>query len=698
MPSSVIGSTNTGASIACLVIGSTGDHGMSSLCHDPKTLTGMFNNFNNISPPSNFASGVALRTNIMNQVAKVYDCPFSAAVTTTVPVGMDFIEATVRGGNGSTSYEFNVMRTVDFIGRNYLMINLPRIDCSTMTDNVAAAGDPRKYFLGAWHRDLVPRIISRLSFYSRGNNHILFEYSGYDIYIFNVLFGNAQKEMNDVMAGEDKFELAYDPYYVNGAALGLSSFKAINPFVGIIGGSTGSPMQVIENLEYNNTMDPAEFREFYRRGVWFEPPTYINNMQRHSIHARRMVHSAKTLWIPLDILPFGYSIASAIPVGAIHGDSGYIHLEINPDWLSNSFYLTALSDIPSICPMPNHVHYEAGDVDIGGDPIGGSDPRIGWVNDLSLGRMADGFSRKRPSAVEDGNVIINNLGSIIPSPVGATEAAANLVSTTYVAPTGSEGIYANAHDAPFTNGPVTFHNLQKTQKKANIDAEFANPERFIYKIQEVSPLYHEQLKNQLEVRLIQVGYKTLACVRDLINKLPCVYIATEWSDIRVPILRNHIEILNDLYLQGIVLWFLPEDPGYIESIRMYAKHYIDHELPVINRVQMTNENGQGTSIFTWQMLNTVMPNILGAGNALPENMGVIAFSPKFCPNDFPYAFYDTNINGQIRLDIIPFDIDSPVQHETSTAGVNMKRGSIMISSFGVNGIALSNLTMFRMVF
>jgi hypothetical protein len=57
--------------------------------------------------------------------------------------------------------------------------------------------DPEQMYLGAWHRDLVPRIISQVEFYPRSSQHRLFTYTGYDIAVHNIIFGNANKEMND---------------------------------------------------------------------------------------------------------------------------------------------------------------------------------------------------------------------------------------------------------------------------------------------------------------------------------------------------------------------------------------------------------------------------------------------------------------------------------------------------------------------
>ena len=88
------------------------------------------------------------------------------------------------------------MRIIDFIGRNYVRIVLPEVDTSTIRDNAVVANpslyltDKRHMYLGSWHRDLIPRIINKVSFYPRQNAHKLFEYSGYDIYIYNILFTN----------------------------------------------------------------------------------------------------------------------------------------------------------------------------------------------------------------------------------------------------------------------------------------------------------------------------------------------------------------------------------------------------------------------------------------------------------------------------------------------------------------------------
>jgi hypothetical protein len=189
------------------------------------------------------------------------------------------------------------MRTVDFVGRNYVRIVLPEVDTTKVrdsTDESVYMSDPDHIYLGAWYRDLVPRLIQTLSFYPRANTHKLFDYSGYDIFIHNILFGNAQKEMNDLMAGEDKFELCYDPYRVNGSALGLASYKGIDAFKLYEIDDSVNPALVtrdkqdrgvaapgrrpdslttdgiVDYFQLDTTKRDQEFRNFYRANVWFE--------------------------------------------------------------------------------------------------------------------------------------------------------------------------------------------------------------------------------------------------------------------------------------------------------------------------------------------------------------------------------------------------------------------------------------------
>lgn len=704
-----LGTANPGVGVAQLMISSIAPctDGFATLCFDQCSLSRLADTFMNITIPNKFAPAFSMRCQIMQQFDRLFRSPFSCSVTTAIPIAFEYVQSNARiGGVGATSYEFNIMRNVDFIGRNFLMVKLPRVDCSEIINPATDYSDPTKVYLGAWHRDLIPRIIRSLSFYSRANNNVLFEYSGYDIYIFNLLFGNASKELNDIMAGEDSFTIGYDPYYVDGAALGLSSVKGINPFKGIIQGTDGSIQvnDVVNSLQIDTTMDNEEFREYYRRGLWFEAPSMKNVSPRHSIHSRRMIHNEKTLWIPLDILPFGYSIASAIPIGAVHGEIGYIHLDIYQNWLDRAFYITPLSDIPSNYNLPNHTHYAPGDIAVDGQAIGSSgDHRVGWVNTQSLGNYANPEFYKNTGAceaVECGELpatkVPTHFGDIVGgAPVDKSEIG--VMNAGNAIRRDSNGKFTVLADekgnyiAPNAGKLVSkFGMLPKVQRKA--DSE--EIEVSIYPLSKVSSIYYEQLKNQLEVNLIQVGYKTLPSIRDLINKLPNIYITTEWNDTEViPTMRSHIEVLNDLYIEGIVLWFIPEDSNGIESMRIYPNHLIDHELDVINKLRVSNENGQAISVHTWSMLNAVSPSVIGLNHPLPENIGIIPFAPKLVANELPYMFYDTNIVGQLRFNILPFENPGALPNGTV---VNMKRGKLRILPIGVNGLVLVNLNWFRL--
>lgn len=681
MSCSATGNLGVGSAVmtsSMLIKGCETTTGMCGMCHDYNAICQLADIYSKIALPQKFSAGLSVGREIQGAIGKVFYNPFCASVTCTVPVSMDFVQSTIRGGNGSTSYEFNIMRTVDFIGRNYLMLKLPSIDCSEIKDQGYTSGNPYDHtYLGAWHRDLIPRIINCLSFYSRSNSHTLFEYSGYDIYLFNLIFGNAQKELNDVMAGEDKFELAYDPYYVNGAALGLSSFKGVDPFKSLIEDESGAlgvdPFAALD-LVIDNCMDNEEFREFYRRGVWFEPPVARNHSSRHSIHSRRLVHNEKTLWIPLDILPFGYSISSSIPIGALHGDVGYIHLDIYQNWLDRAFYLTRISDIPSICPMPNHVHLPNGWVDT--KSIGKTDNTYAADHDDD-----DEESDERPSKDGLADIIENS------DPNRKTDALK------VVAPNATGGGYTSngKKDSDAFQTPYGVNKRYAKGKSSDII------ETTIYPMSKISPTYYEQVKNQLGVSLMQVGYKTLPCIRDVILKFPELYLTTEWHDCTyTPGLNSHFEILNDLYIEAIGLWFIPEDSNGIESVRMYPNHYIDHELPVVNKIRISNENGQGISTYSWDMLNTVIPSVLKLQNPLLENLGIISFTPELVSNTFPLCYYDTNLNGQLRIDILPFEGENSIGDRR--LAVNMKRGRLLILPIGINGLAIANLNIYRVVY
>jgi hypothetical protein len=577
--------------------------------------------------------------------------------------------------------------------------------------------DPDHIYLGAWYRDLIPRLIQTLSFYPRANTHKLFEYSGYDIFIHNILFGNAQKEMNDLMAGEDKFELCYDPYRVSGSALGLASYKGIDAFklynFTTSGGVTSVTKEkspdnlatdgVIDYFQVDTTMDNEEFRNFYRANVWFETPVAQNYNARHSIHERRIVHQRKVLLIPLDILPFGYSIGSSLPSAALSGDCGFIKITLHQDWLDRCFYLTKLSDVPSLHPLVNHLHYAASDVYNTGETLGSSDPRIGWVNDRSLGRFGDP-SFKTTNAVDavdttgvysaqPGNLFgtapLNVREGIVPSTYefeAGTDKAVNIGNGRYYPKTSSD-TFGLKRGGDFSKNVVRTSTSKSVSKGTEIETDL-----LVYRLGLIDPDYYNTVKSGINLKLLQVGYQTLPCIRELLSKLPNIYITTEWDDKKFDINTTHFEINNDLYIQAIILWFIPTDKLGVESMRVYPCHYIDHELPLIAGLKLQNEQSQGTVIYDWNMLNIFNPANMRLSPLL-ENIGLISYSPTLTANTFPLAYYDTNISGYLKAEFQTGSGTDALSHH-----VNMKSGYFRVLSIGVNGVANVNLNLFRLIF
>lgn len=746
--STQIGATTQGTTFADIIINNVNGvadgmiQGFAQFVHDPKSLKETVSIFSKAAAPRKFADAVVLRRIETQKLDDIWNFPLNMAVPTTCPIPWTIIEATVKSQVGNTSWEFNIMRTVDFVGRNYIRFVLPAIDTSQIVDstinsNADIMSDPEHMYLGAWHRDLIPRLIQTVSFYPRSNCHKLFEYTGYDIFVHNILFGNAHKEMNDLMAGEDKFELCYDPYRVDGSAMGIASFKGIDAFseytvsgaTNVNGGfntytaaSTvlGGTDDIIDYFQLDTTMDNEEFRNVYRRNVWYEAPIAKNYHARHSIHSRRMFHQAKDIVIPLDILPFGYSISSSLPAAALSGECGFIKITLYSDWLDRAFYLTKVSDIPSLHPIVNHVHYQANDTTPDGDVVKAGDPRLGWVNERSLGRFGDPqFEATRDKYMDDNKIVdgfesnhkFSTAGNVLNTPVGFNNRE-NIVPTTVTfddtSVTAAKGLYrdssmktgiaSNTHAALKTKGnwlsvnrTSTTTDLTSTTRNDRL-TDSTGKSDFTYKMSSIDSTYYNQVKEQIGVKLLQVGYQTLPCIREFLAKLPNIYITTEWDDKDRSINEQSFDINNDLYIQGIIMWIIPTDNNNLESMRVYPCHMIDHELPLIAGLRLINEQSQGTTIYDWSMLNVVNPAQMNL-NPLIENMGLISFSPSLTANTLPLAYYDSNISGYLKCDLKTGESGTNI----GTA-VNLKQGYIKIITIGVNGVASVNLNLFRLVF
>jgi len=770
--STQIGATTQGTTFADIIINNVNGvadgmiQGFAQFVHDPKSLKETVSIFSKAAAPRKFADAVVLRRIETQKLDDIWNFPLNLSCPTTCPLPWTIVEATVKSQTGNLAWEFNLMRTVDFIGRNYIRFVLPSIDTSQVADSSIDTtsdllADPDHIYLGAWHRDLIPRLIQSVSFYPRSNCHKLFEYTGYDIFVHNILFGNAHKEMNDLMSGEDKFELCYDPYRVDGSAMGLASFKGIDAYSdyeitdaeGNVSRSyetayatakdacVSGPLtfatkttnedagdSIIDYFQLDTTMDNAEFRNVYRRNVWYEAPVAKNYHARHSIHSRRMFHQAKDIVIPLDILPFGYSVASSLPTAALSGECGFIKIQLFEDWLDRAFYLTKVSDIPSLHPIVNHVHYAAGDYTPDGQVVAEDDPFCGWVNERSLGRFGDpAFTATRSSVdgtsadmAKDGFESVYKYttdGAVLGTPVGFNNRD-NIVPTkiTFENPTSNRdmdvnesGVYRNSSAArpPIAHkghsnlqARGNFRNMYRTSTSMQLTAA-ARQERlssdkngnmFLYKMSDIDSSYYNQIKETIGVKLLQVGYQTLPCIREFLAKLPNIYITTEWDDKDRSISDTTFDINNDLYIQGIILWFIPTDNNNLESMRVYPCHMIDHELPLIAGLKLINEQSQGTTIYDWSILNVLTPAQMNL-NPLIENMGLISFSPSLTSNTLPLAYYDSNISGYLKC-----ELKSGENGTNFGQPVNLKQGIIKVISIGVNGVASVNLNLFRLVF
>ena len=764
--------------------------GFAQFVHDPKYLKEFVSVFNRQMIPEKFADAVINRRIDTQELNNIWDFPLNLTCPATVPVPWTIVDATVKAKTAAVQWEFNLMRIVDFIGRNYCRIVLPEVDTTGIMDEAVRnntalrMADKRHMYLGAWHRDLIPRIIKEVEFYPRSNSHKLFTYSGYDIFVHNMLFGNAMKKLNDLMAGEDAFEIVYDPYAVHGSALGLASYKGVDdgtsgynlqratigtagsatiggPNIGVAGAGTGVLVSGFNNkFIYDSFMDGKEFAQVYRRGVWYEAPMFKNYACRHSIHSRRFVHAAKVITFPLDILPFSYSIASALPSAAIAGDCGFISIKLHPDWFDRAFYLTKLSDVPLLHPLVNHTHYVAGDAvfvpglekKIEKGEVTGQVPLtrvpgaedtdatgqwlIGWVNPLSIGRFgnytfenvlrAAGLPSNGEDTVSANNLMhsgmIPNSGNIVNGypanvmegivysvnqPVDSTGAAYTqgsfLQNGFPGAGVGTEvnGVWGQ-NVADFANARIGgTYNTSTTNDYNDVDTLDDYLGMFDVNIKrpsQVDTSFYASFESNIGLKLLQVGYQTLPCIREFLSKLPNIYMTTEWSTLDVDINTTQFDINNDLYIQGILFWFLPQDLNGVDSMRLYPHQLINHEMPVIPGIRLTNEQAQGTTIYTWDMMNELTPHILGCEQPLLENIGLVAFTSKLAANSMPYAYYDSNIAGYLKCTILPpSESATAVAQQTGTV-VNLKAGKLKVISFGTNGVALVNLNLFRLIF
>ena len=796
----ILGSTNVGASFADIItnnISAVADNqvsGFEGFLHDPKLLKETVEYIGKMPVPKRFIEAVTARRVATASINSTWRCPLNLQTPLTCPIPWILVESN-QATSTNDKFEYQIMRTADFIGRNYVRIELPEVDTSTIAMKYKNGKlpdpmtDPDQMYLGAWHRDLVPRIIQQVEFYPRSSQHRLFVYTGYDIAVHNIIFGNANKEMNDLMAGEDKFELAYDPYRVDGTALGIASFKGIDTFkeykldatknsTAYPAGTTNSRVPTttygiaytgvttttvptsgvfehidgetdgfVDTFQLDTTMDDEEFKNYYRRNVWYEAPVAVPYDCRHSIHSRRFFHRKAVIIIPLDVLPFGYSIEASLPASALAGDCGFISIQKYSDWFDRAFYLTRLSDVPSLHPLVQHRHFAKGDMvaqkivynndlvdgwGLIGDPVGTTsdgatpDPRNGWVNPRSIGRYGDVDFMSAEINIADGKYTTDNPvpygpndkqapilqeGAVIGKPAAGLEGVIPTINQPIVTTTEGQSTttttnyatqYMPKHQAyggqtlnslkTFSRVPTSMNASAANRLDRNLVGDPTLENVFLHRPSDIDKSWYASHNSDIRIKLIQTAYIVLPCIKQLLTRLPNIYITTEWDDSDIDISSREFKITNDLYIMAILLWFLPKDSNDVESLRVYPHHKKDTEYPLVAGIHLQNEQSQGQNLMSWDMMNLMEPAHMGLAPLL-SNMGIISFTPLMKPNTLPFGIYDQNLSGYLIGKFEKGD-DSNIYE----GNVNMRSGIVKAISIGINGVAVVNLSLYRLVF
>lgn len=788
--------------------------GMSQIIHNPAELKVVVDQIAQEEISSQFADAILQRRQALQSINDVWNFPLSAQVPCTSPTPWTVIQANEKAALQNFKVEYNIMKNLDFNGRNFLRIELPPVSLYEtnllgMQSAATEAEQANNMYLGAWYRDLIPRIVKEISLYPRSSASELFKYSGYAIYIHNLIFGNERKEMNDLMAGEDKFELCYDPYRVEGSALGLNSFKGldiyrnynittptnVNGFNVSSGKNAAVQQQVVGSdglVDFyirNDMMDVMEFNDAYRKNVYYEAPIAQNYNARHSIHSRRVIHNWKVIGVPLDILPFGYSPSSALATAALAGECGYLSVTLYSDWLSRAFYCTKLSNIPPSHPITDHVHYEVGDFYTYKDPVTGSDAigtitedndgnMVGWVNRDSLGRSGDPeFIRNKTIDANTTTTSDNAFNKVnayaTPNVIGRNATAENIVQAkirpsdengVVMGMAGSNqfggvrsgmnrnqtitvnggnvkdsmygtynGLHTNVHtglaNGAYINarnmnpGNVTLNSRFDRSNSWNTSSVIANYNNvatadaseitkmilnegdalstpIVYPLQFINYSYHTQVSQSIAIRLFQICFQTLDCISTLLTRMPNLYICTEWAerDFSITPTQNmEIQVNNDLYQIANVFWFIPTDQFGVESMRVYPPHMINHEMPLINLMRMQTQLGQGQCTYDWHMLNIDNPAYMGL-NPLQENIGIMSFSPEIHDDQYPLAFYDPNIAGELKF---TFECGNTIDQAAvgvNKYSVNLRSGYLKVLTIGINGVGVVNMSLYRIVY
>lgn len=680
---------------------------------------------------TNFAAGLRSGKMLHQNIDSIWCNPFNCTISPTVPMPMTLVTAPKRMLQTQFDHEFQFTKTQDYLNQCVLRLILPPLDASRISScpnnlGVDDRSTPDMYLL-AWHHDLVPRIINTIRLYSRQSTHRIMEYTGKDIWIHNMLFGAENREINDLMAGEDKFELTYDPYRVDSSAMGAVPYRGVNEFTKYVTTATGhqqiwavkptadnSTTQegFIQFYERMDDIDSVTFRNTYVTNRWHEAPVAVSYDPRRPLQSRAKYHESRVILIPLTILPIGSSIEASITTGALTGDCGYISVSIYDNWVKRAIYATNLKDIQPPDFLPNHQHYEEGDMGADGNPIAADDERLGWVNPDSKSRQSysrkglggegepktrdvDDFSRGPNSYVGFGGMDL--LANHIPVNAYPTNVTDTITDD-------KNWIYKENRLNPGANFTLTKgYRLRDPETgltmKSIDDIDVVN--KFISSLDEIKQngmrsnaalTYYNELTAQLEVQMIQVCFMSLPILREAMIRLPRILITLEYKDNQMNLNTDKMDIPTDIYITGIAMTVCPIDTNGVESYRVFPPDMVKYTEPLISGVRVCTEQNQGYTTYSWDMLNLFHPSFMGI-KPLMSNVGLITFSPNLPSNQNPYAFYDPTILGKITLEIVDKNGSSLDMNK-----VNIKTGSILVTTIGINGLVLAKMSMFKMVF
>ena len=690
------------ASIADLIVSgvniaaTTASAGIISTLYQDKELKSVISSLSRYSTTYTIAKGTTVRNSILKTLNERWRCPLACTVKPPILFPWTIHESPISRAESTTAKTFKFSHQCAFIGRMFLRIRLPRIDLSDFTDNSQDANKtPEHTYVGAWHLDLVPRLINQITLGSKSNSYIVGTWTGDDIFVDTLLFQNDYKRLVDLAQGEDLCTFTYDPYRVDSSAMGMSSYIGIDETTNyqVNQDGTYAPTTTVFNVgdgfadfyKYDSTMTSEEFVNAYRKNVWYENPVVSNYYSRHSIHSRRIVHEAFDIMIPLNCLPFGSTLAKSIPSAALGSETGFIDVQLYSNWLERAFYLTRVSDIAPNYALVNHKH----------------DATTGYVDKATLGKASDGDTA--PAAFEDDDAVLgrapNATESIIPILAEPLQPTTSGSDTTNPSITGRHrGQYLTGSQLPYTTNISRTRNSSTSGALEQVSDGRSNVDKtaFVITINSINPSYAQAISSKINFKLYQTSYSSYREFRELISPLPYVYYNFEYKDASYPIQDNQttFQLTSNTFDVALIFLIVPEDVSGVPSYRIYPHQKIDHELPVMPGIACSTDSATATTVYDWQTMNITTPLNMGLKNELRENIGIISFTPCLTPCEHPYAVYDNNVLNGLHVSICEAS-------DTSTRlarRINIRNGRLKIIHVGWNGMVGSGMTIFKYLF